>query len=446
MSPEQALAKPGLIDHRSDLYSLGVTLYELLTLHPAYDGRDREELLRQLAVGEPRSPRRLNAAVPGELEKVVLKAMAREPERRYATGEELADDLRRFLDDRPVLARRPTLAMRVVKFGRRHRVATTAAAAVALAALVGLIVTFILVYREKERTAEALIKQEAEARRAQTNFRKALTGAKGLLLRLENRRWDGMPGIAELRADVVGEGLRFFEGFIDESNPEPAVRFQTAQTFRLIAQVYCVQQDGPRAVAALDRAAAVLSPLVDSEPTSWTYRFELAGAHNLAGLLHFSLKQPEEAAVAFAQAAEQYRSAVAHDPGGESANGCAWLLVDCPVEHLRDPAAARALAEHAVARAPAESRFWNTLGVACYRSGDYQAAVTALERSMAENSGGNPWDWFFLAMAHHRLGADDAARSWHAKALRTLAEMAPQPEDLLRYRREAAALMPELRP
>jgi serine/threonine protein kinase len=75
MSPEQALAKRLLIDHRTDVYSLGVTLYELLTLEPAFPGRDREEVLRQITLEEPRPPRRLNKAIPPELEIIVRKAM-----------------------------------------------------------------------------------------------------------------------------------------------------------------------------------------------------------------------------------------------------------------------------------------------------------------------------------------------------------------------------------
>jgi serine/threonine protein kinase len=108
MSPEQALAKRVAIDHRTDLYSLGATLYELLTLLPAFTGSDRQELLRQITFEEPRPPRRLHRAIPAELETIVLKALEKNPADRYATAQELADDLRRFLEDKPVRARRPT--------------------------------------------------------------------------------------------------------------------------------------------------------------------------------------------------------------------------------------------------------------------------------------------------------------------------------------------------
>src|SRR5262249_54862278 len=121
MSPEQALAKRALVDHRSDVYSLGMTLYEALTLHPAYPSIDREELLRQIAIEDPEPPRRVNPAVPLALETIVLKAMAREPQHRYATAQEMAEDLRRFLEHRPILAVRPTWFERLSKWAQRHK-------------------------------------------------------------------------------------------------------------------------------------------------------------------------------------------------------------------------------------------------------------------------------------------------------------------------------------
>jgi serine/threonine protein kinase/Flp pilus assembly protein TadD len=121
MSPEQAVGPACSVDLRTDLYALGATLYELLTLEPVFGGRDRQALLRQITSEEPRPLRRLNPAVPVELETIVLKLLAKNPAERYATAQELADDLERFLRDEPIRARRPTPAQRARKWTRRHR-------------------------------------------------------------------------------------------------------------------------------------------------------------------------------------------------------------------------------------------------------------------------------------------------------------------------------------
>jgi tetratricopeptide (TPR) repeat protein len=136
MSPEQALAKRVPIDHRTDVYSLGATLYELLTLQPVFAGGDRQELLRQIASEEPLRPRRLNKSVPAELETIVLKALEKRPQDRYATAQELADDLRRFLEDRPIQARRPSWRQVALKWARRHRAVVGAVAVVLVMAVV----------------------------------------------------------------------------------------------------------------------------------------------------------------------------------------------------------------------------------------------------------------------------------------------------------------------
>jgi serine/threonine protein kinase/tetratricopeptide (TPR) repeat protein len=133
MSPEQALARRVVVDHRTDIYSLGVTLYELLTLQPAFTGTDRQELLRQIAFDEPRPPRWLNKALPAELETIVLKTLEKNPAERYATAQELADDLERWLKDEPIRARPASPLVRVRKWGRRHP-------SVVWSAVVGLVV------------------------------------------------------------------------------------------------------------------------------------------------------------------------------------------------------------------------------------------------------------------------------------------------------------------
>jgi WD40 repeat protein/serine/threonine protein kinase len=138
MSPEQALGKRAYLDHRTDIYSLGATLYELFTLRPAIDGRDRQEILARIAQDEPVLPRRLHPAIPRELETILLKSMSKEPESRYSTARELADDLERFLQHRPIRAKRPTLRQKIVKWVMRHP------AAVATAIIAGLVILGLL--------------------------------------------------------------------------------------------------------------------------------------------------------------------------------------------------------------------------------------------------------------------------------------------------------------
>jgi tetratricopeptide (TPR) repeat protein len=166
MSPEQALGKRVVVDHRTDVYSLGATLYELLTLQPAFAGSDRQELLRQIAFEEPKRPRRINKSIPAELQTIVLKAMEKNPADRYATAKELADDLRRYLEDKPIRARRPSLALRVRKWARRRTAAVRAAVfclVVTLAAIVGSVGWGLGDRAARQREAEAKVLEALDA-------------------------------------------------------------------------------------------------------------------------------------------------------------------------------------------------------------------------------------------------------------------------------------------
>jgi serine/threonine protein kinase len=141
------------VDHRSDTYSLGATLYELLTLRPVVDGKGREEILGKITFEDPPSLRSLDRAIPADLETIVLKALAKEPAERYATAQEMDEDLRRFLEDRPIRARRPSWLQRVRRWFRRRQAVVTAAA---LTLAVKLSISTVFIWPAREGTLSAL--------------------------------------------------------------------------------------------------------------------------------------------------------------------------------------------------------------------------------------------------------------------------------------------------
>jgi serine/threonine protein kinase len=153
MSPEQAAGEK-LLDQRTDIYSLGVTLYELLTLRPAFPETDRTKLLRQITEQEPTLPRQIKPSIPVDLETIILKAIAKNPSDRYGNAQDVARDLARFLDNQPIQARRPTPLQRLKRWTQRH------AGAVAALAFLFLLTTAIAA------TAAALVLQARESESA----------------------------------------------------------------------------------------------------------------------------------------------------------------------------------------------------------------------------------------------------------------------------------------
>jgi serine/threonine protein kinase/Flp pilus assembly protein TadD len=154
MSPEQVGAKRITVDARTDVYSLGATLYELLTLQPAFPAREQSELLGQIIWKEPTPPRRTAPSVPVDMQTICLKAMEKSPNQRYASAQDMAEDLRRFIGDLPISARPISLVGRIGKHVRRRPGVT------ALVALIGLLVPAVAVTYSLFR-GEALEKQQA---------------------------------------------------------------------------------------------------------------------------------------------------------------------------------------------------------------------------------------------------------------------------------------------
>lgn len=153
MSPEQLLGKSLPIDHRSDVYSLGATLYELLTLRPIFEASDRKQLLKQIGIEETPPPRKINKRVPAALSTIIHKCIQKDPTDRYASAQKLADDLRRFLDDRVILAQPASQVEKAVRWLRRNRSLAWTAAVVMAVISCGLAIATWQISRERTEVA-----------------------------------------------------------------------------------------------------------------------------------------------------------------------------------------------------------------------------------------------------------------------------------------------------
>ena len=163
MSPEQLLARRVKIDARTDVYSLGATLYELLTLTAAFRARSREQLLLEVAVQDPKHPRRVNPHAPRDLATIALKAMEKNPDRRYQSAQLMADDITRFLHDEPILAAPPSLGTQVMKFVRRHKALSAALAAALICLTVGATAVWQVQKGRRQAQVKKLVAQAEEA-------------------------------------------------------------------------------------------------------------------------------------------------------------------------------------------------------------------------------------------------------------------------------------------
>jgi serine/threonine protein kinase len=278
MSPEQALAKRVVIDHRTDIYSLGVTLYELLTLEPAFAGDDRQELVRQVAFEEPRPPRRLNRAVPVELETIVLKAMAKNPAERYATAQELADDLGRWLEDRPIRARKPSLTQRVARWGRRHKGLVAGGVVVLLIAVVALAVSNLFVWKAQRRAQAAY---EAEARQRKI----ARQAVDDMFTRVAEKWLEDEAGLEDVQREFLEKAAAYYEEFARDDGTDPEVRFGAAEANRRVGDVHRKLGSAAKAEPAYDRAIALLEGMVATSPNQPDYQEALGRTYNSRGRL-----------------------------------------------------------------------------------------------------------------------------------------------------------------
>ncbi|MCE9555375.1 MAG: serine/threonine protein kinase [Planctomycetes bacterium] len=223
MSPEQASGQRVLMDHRTDIYSLGATFYELLTLQPVFSGTTRQALLADVLSHDPKPPRSLDHRIPAELETILLKAISKNSLDRYASAQELADDLHRFLRDEPIRAKRPTLVDHARKWSRRHPSVLVASVLVLVATLAGSLIANWFITQANERTKAALAEASLRADEAEQRFQQARKAA-DLLVDVSEQELANRPASHGLRKRLLETAISYYKDFSAQRHGNPATQ------------------------------------------------------------------------------------------------------------------------------------------------------------------------------------------------------------------------------
>jgi serine/threonine protein kinase len=227
MSPEQTGGHRAVLDHRTDIYSLGATFYELATLEPAFNAASHQELFYQILHAEPRRPSELNRALPAELDTIILKALSKNPAERYATAGEMAADLQRYLDHKPILARPPTTVDRLRKWSRRHPSIVIAGVLLLGVVAAGSLVGAWLIGNEQLKTAAALEGEKLRAQEAETRFAQARQAVDTLFQISEEELTDKL--VEGTRKRILEVVLSHYEDFIEQRKGDEASQAELAR-------------------------------------------------------------------------------------------------------------------------------------------------------------------------------------------------------------------------
>jgi serine/threonine-protein kinase len=292
MSPEQARGDLDQLGPRSDVYSLGATLYCILTGRPPIPGGDAGAILGRAQRGEFPAPRRLDRSIDPALEAVCLKAMACRKEDRYGSCRALSEDVERWIADEPVSARRDPISARLARWARRHRTAVATMGLSLGIAVILLSVSNVLVRNAQRETSKALAQVKKEQghtakalERADANFRRARQAVEDYFTTVSEEVLLDEPGMQLLREKLLRSALKYHEEFLGERGDDPGVASELAESHRRYASIAALTTRRADAIPHRRKAIELFKRLSEELPHRLDYRRKLAENLSELGVL-----------------------------------------------------------------------------------------------------------------------------------------------------------------